>query len=59
VNAWPGRDPRLLDPAAYAVLPNRLRFAALCAYFSRVGEVADIRLPATSPTRIPNPRVLT
>ena len=43
VNAWPGPDPRLLDPAAYAASPNRLRFAALCAYFSRVGEVADIR----------------
>ena len=34
---WPGPDPRLLDPAAYAAAPSRLRFAALYAYFSRVG----------------------
>ena len=42
VHFWPGPDPRLLDPAAYAASPNRLRFAALCAYFSRVGWMTEI-----------------
>jgi hypothetical protein len=42
-------DPRLLDPAGYAASPRRLRFAALCAYFSRVGAVMFAPLLQSNP----------
>jgi hypothetical protein len=42
-------DPRLLNSAGYNASPRRLRFAALCAYFSRVGAVMFAPLLQSNP----------